>query len=136
MFSLTSSLRYYWYREQTDMRKSFDGLCGIINGEIKLEPTCGIVFIFMNKRRNQAKLLHWNQGTFDKPIVINNNNGQYIEWAQLVMLIEGIISYNSIVAGYVNINEIIDENRKLMAENTLLKQKLAEAECEIETLKK
>ncbi len=102
MFSLTSSLRYYWYSEQTDMRKSFDGLCGIINGEIKLEPTCGIVFIFMNKRRNQVKLLHWNQGgfvlyykrleqgTFDKPIVMHNSNGQYIEWAQLVMLIEGI----------------------------------------------
>jgi len=82
------------------MRKSFDGLCGIINGEIKLDPTCGFVFIFMNKRRNQVKLLHWEQGgfvlyykrlekgTFEKPKFINNES--YIEWAQLVMLMEGV----------------------------------------------
>ncbi len=84
------------------MRKSFDGLCGIINDEINLEPTSGVVFIFMNKRRNQIKLLQWSHGgfvlyykrletgTFDKPNLLMNNKGLYIEWAQLVMLIEGI----------------------------------------------
>ena len=102
MFSLTSTFRYYLYSENTDMRKSFDGLCGIINGEIKLDPTCGFVFIFMNKRRNQVKLLHWEQGgfvlyykrlekgTFEKPKLHMDNNESYIEWAQLVMLIEGV----------------------------------------------
>ncbi len=84
------------------MRKSFDGLCGIINDEINLEPTCGVVFIFMNKRKNQIKLLQWSHGgfvlyykrletgTFDKPNLLMNDKGLYIEWAQLVMMIEGI----------------------------------------------
>jgi hypothetical protein len=33
MFSLGAA-RYYLYREPTDMRKSFDGLCGLVAGRL------------------------------------------------------------------------------------------------------
>jgi len=39
VFSLTSSFLYYLYREPTDMRKSFDGLSGIVQGQLDRSPT-------------------------------------------------------------------------------------------------
>ena len=61
------------------MRKSFDGLCGIIRSQMNLDALNGAVFIFMNRRRTQVKLLHWEgdgfsiyykrleKGTFELP---------------------------------------------------------------------
>ncbi len=41
------------------MRKSFDGLSGIVQNELKEDPLSGAIFIFLNRRRNQVKLLLW-----------------------------------------------------------------------------
>ncbi|WP_315645709.1 IS66 family insertion sequence element accessory protein TnpB, partial [Limnospira sp. PMC 1249.20] len=38
MFSLNSSQRYYLYTKPTDMRKSFDGLSGLITNELGRHP--------------------------------------------------------------------------------------------------
>lgn len=46
------------------MRKSFDGLSGIVRNELQKDPLCGEVFIFINKRRNQVKLLLWEGDGF------------------------------------------------------------------------
>ncbi len=64
MFSLTSSFQYYLYREPTDLRKSFDGLSGIVQGQLDRNPISGEVFIFVNRRKNKVKLLRWEQGGF------------------------------------------------------------------------
>ncbi|MFB6307101.1 MAG: IS66 family insertion sequence element accessory protein TnpB, partial [Flavobacteriales bacterium] len=64
MFSLTSTDRYYLYRDPTDMRKSFDGLCGFVQNHLKEDPTGGAVYIFINKPRDKVKLLHWEHGGF------------------------------------------------------------------------
>jgi transposase len=63
MFSLGAA-RYYLYREPTDMRKSFDGLCGLVSGRLGQSPMSGDVFIFINKPRNRIKLLRWEAGGF------------------------------------------------------------------------
>jgi len=63
MFSITSG-RYFLYREATDMRKSFDGLCGLVQGQLRQNPMSGDLFIFINKRRNRIKLLRWETGGF------------------------------------------------------------------------
>ncbi len=63
MFSITSG-RYFLYREPTDMRKSFDGLCGIVQGQLKENPMSGDWFLFINKQRNRIKLLRWEAGGF------------------------------------------------------------------------
>lgn len=57
MLSLPPSVRYFLYRQQTDMRKGFDGLSGHVRNELGRDPLTGDIFIFINRRRNQIKLL-------------------------------------------------------------------------------
>jgi transposase len=102
MFSLSSSLTYYLYRGQADMRKSFDGLSGLVQNELQRDPLSGEVFIFISRRRNTIKLLHWEsggyvlyykrleQGTFEIPHFDHHTKSYEICWSELVMMIEGI----------------------------------------------
>jgi transposase len=46
------------------MRKSFDGLCGLVINQLGQNPMTGDVFIFMNRRRSLIKLLVWDQTGF------------------------------------------------------------------------
>ena len=64
MFSLSSTFRYYFYNSATDMRKGFDGLCGLVHTEIGRRPVSGEVFIFVYLQREKIKMLHWKQGGF------------------------------------------------------------------------
>ena len=105
MFSLSSSQRYLLYSQPTDMRKSFDALCGIIRNELRRDPLSGEVFIFLNRCRTHLKLLHWEsgglvlyykrleKGTFAPPS--KNTPDHSITWADLVLLTEGITIYKS-----------------------------------------
>lgn len=82
------------------MRKSFDGLQGLVREKLKRTATSGEVFIFINKRRDRVKLLHWEtggfvlyykrleKGTFELPDI--QGEGCQIAWSQLMMIIEGI----------------------------------------------
>ena len=79
MFTLTAQHRFHLYSEPTDMRKSFDGLSGLIRNNLDREPGSGEVFVFINRPRNKIKLLHWvgsgyvlyykrlEEGTFEIP---------------------------------------------------------------------
>lgn len=62
MFSLSESHRFYLYAHPTDMRKSFDSLCGLVANELGDRPDNGSVYIFINKLRDKCKLLHWQSG--------------------------------------------------------------------------
>src|SRR5690606_31002029 len=64
MFSLGSSHRFYLYDGNCDMRKSFDGLCGLVASAMERRPTSGEVFVFLNRNRTHIKLLHWESGGF------------------------------------------------------------------------
>jgi transposase len=102
MFSLTASHRYYLYSGAADMRASFDGLCCIVQQQLGSNPMSGDVYIFLNKRRNLIKLLHWEEGGFAiyyKRLELGTvelpafDSGQYsctIKWSELVMMVEGI----------------------------------------------
>ena len=102
MFSLTSSFQYYLYREPTDMRKSFDGLSGLVQGQLQRNPISGEVFIFVNRRRNKIKLLRWEQGgfilyykrlesgTFELPRFIGDAVSCQMSLPMLMLMIEGI----------------------------------------------
>ena len=102
MFSLGSSHRYYLYRHSTDMRKSFDSLCGIIEEQLKGKPLNGEVYVFINKPRNRIKLLHWEHGgfviyykrleagTLETPQYEEQSNSYIMSWTELVMMVEGI----------------------------------------------
>ena len=62
MFSLERGMRYWLYSEPTDMRKSFHTLSGLVRTKIGGDPMNGDVYIFVNKRRNRIKLLHYETG--------------------------------------------------------------------------
>ena len=61
MISLPSSAEILLYREPSDMRKSFDGLAGIVREQLGREPTDGSIFLFLNRRQDRLKLLYWDR---------------------------------------------------------------------------
>jgi len=64
MLSLASGVKIFVYTQATDMRKGFHGLSGIVRGEFQADPTDGSLFIFINRRRDRTKLLHFDGGGF------------------------------------------------------------------------
>lgn len=106
MFSLSSSHSYLLYSQPCDMRKSFDALSGLVRNELQRDPTCGEVYVFVNRSRNCIKLLHWEsggfvlyykrleKGTFTSP-KLQSESG-VLKWPELVLMIEGIQVKSSI----------------------------------------
>ncbi len=64
MLNLASHLKIFAYTPPTDMRKGFAGLSAIIREEFEADPTDGSLFIFINRRRDRMKLLHFSGGGF------------------------------------------------------------------------
>ena len=102
MLSFSSRCRYFLFRQPTDMRKSFDGLSGIVRQHSECELLSGDVFIFINRRQDRIKLLMWDvtgfalyykrleRGTFEKPLFETGKEAKSLLWSDLVMLLEGI----------------------------------------------
>jgi transposase len=61
MFGLMPRGRIFLRRQPTDMRKSFDGLSGIVRGELQQDPLAGDLFVFVSRRRNFVKVLYWDR---------------------------------------------------------------------------
>lgn len=64
MLSFSSEIKIYAYTGVTDMRKGFNGLSGIVREEFEADPTDGSLFIFINRRRDRMKLLHFDGGGY------------------------------------------------------------------------
>lgn len=60
MISLSAATRVFVVAGFTDMRKSFNGLYGIVARQLQRDPTSGHVFVFCNRSRNRIKLLLWD----------------------------------------------------------------------------
>lgn len=106
MFTLSSTQKFQLYTEPTDMRKSFNGLSGIVSDFYKNGLSNATVFIFINKRRDKVKLLHWvgsgfllyykrlEEGTFELPNYEVEQGMILLSYTQMVMLIDGISIVN------------------------------------------
>jgi len=102
MLALQSRYRFYLYAHPTDMRKSFDGLCGIVEGRLKGNPLSGDVYIFLNRRRDRMKLLVWEnsgfwifykrleRGTFQLPAACSRQDCHELAHEELLLMIAGI----------------------------------------------
>ena len=83
------------------MRKSFDGLCGLIRSELGADPLSGSLFVFINRRRSMVKSLYWDRdglaiwykrlekGCFNLPAIASSDGR--IDRLQLTLLLEGIV---------------------------------------------
>ena len=102
MMGFTSAQRYYLSREAADMRKSYDGLSGLVRQGLGRDPLSGEVFIFLNRRRTMIKVLVWDRsgfviwskrlerGTFELPRSMEAGASVALRWEELVMILEGV----------------------------------------------
>lgn len=102
MVPFSSTQRYFLYRPATDMRKSFDGLCGLVRSGLDGDPLAGDVYIFLNARRDRIKLLVWDRtgfviyykrlerGTFELPALAADQTSCAVNWSDLVLILEGV----------------------------------------------
>lgn len=100
MLNLSDARRYFLYRDKTDMRKSFDGLCGLVRDKLHREPLSGEVFVFLSRRKNQIRLLLWEgdgfslyskrleKGTFELPD--SSLSCMELKCDQLLFILKGI----------------------------------------------
>ena len=61
MISPSGSLRVFVCTQPADMRKSFDGLCGMAQEVMKQNPLSGHLFLFRNRNRDRLKILYWDR---------------------------------------------------------------------------
>ena len=102
MIGLHAQHNYYLYSQPADMRKSFDGLSGLVRNGLRRNPTSGEVYIFLNRKRNIIKLLLWEgsgfaiyskrleQGSYERPGREDQAGGIQLSWEELVLILQGI----------------------------------------------
>ena len=100
MWSIPPTVSIFLYTQPTDMRKSFDGLSGIVRSELAADPTHGSLFLFINRRRDRLKILHFDgagywlyyrlleAGSFE--VIPAKGKTAQIDSTQLAMLLAGV----------------------------------------------
>lgn len=64
MMLLPRAVRVYVATAPCNLRKSFDGLSNEVRAVLEKEPLSGHVFVFLNRRKTQVKLLVWTRGGY------------------------------------------------------------------------
>ncbi len=102
VISIAADTRIFVASGHTDMRKGFDGLCGIVSSVLEMDPLSGQLFLFINRRCDKMKILYWDgdglaiwyrrleQGTFQFPIIEAGQTSLEIRSDELTMLLRGI----------------------------------------------
>lgn len=103
MILLSRAVRVYFAIEPTNLRMSFDGLTNAIRHALGYDPLSGHLFVFVNRRKNQVKLIAWTRGgftivhkrlergTFTFPArVTPDAKSVAIDVHELAMLLEGV----------------------------------------------
>ncbi|MCP4446877.1 MAG: IS66 family insertion sequence element accessory protein TnpB [Myxococcales bacterium] len=57
MIGSTRSIRVFAYAKPADLRRSYDGLFAIATQQMNQDVLAGDLFLFVNKRRNRARVL-------------------------------------------------------------------------------
>ena len=102
MLALSNRYRYFLHYGKTDFRMGFNGLSGMVRNEMGLDPTDGEIYVFVNGRRNQLKLLLFEtdgfclyhkkltEGTFEMPLYDAATHSAVISEEQLSLILKGI----------------------------------------------
>lgn len=101
MIALATGSRIFVYTQSTDMRKSFNGLSGLVKEHFNVDLFSGHLFVFCNRKRDMVEILVWDQdglaiwskrlesGTFEN--FKRDAQGNFeIDQAELMMMLRGI----------------------------------------------
>jgi transposase len=103
MLNLNSAILYFWYNGPVDMSKGFDALCGMVHEHVHANVLQRGVYIFVNRKRNQIKLLHFEgdglaiyykrleKGVYELPSIAAGSNRATIYMLQLQLILQGIV---------------------------------------------
>jgi hypothetical protein len=102
MLNVPPTIKIYVYTGPVDMRKGCNALGGIVRSQYKSDPTDGQLYLFINKRRDRLKILHFEDGgywlyyrlleagTFEELASPDATCPLEIDATQLVMLLSGV----------------------------------------------
>jgi len=103
MILLPEAVRIFVASRPANLRKSFEGLSNEVRSLLAADPLSGHVFIFLNRRRTQVKMLLWTRGgytivhkrlekgQFTFPAQVTPEAAQVeIDAHELAMLLEGL----------------------------------------------
>ena len=106
MITLSPAVKIHVCIAPTDMRKGFDGLCGLAEHVLKQDPLSGHLFVFRNRTRDRLKVLYWDhdglavwykrleRGTFQLPTDLaprdESQVGAEISASELSLLLGGV----------------------------------------------
>ncbi len=101
MIMLSCAVRAFLCTRAVDLRKSFDGLSGLVQECFDQELLTGHLFLFLNRRRDRIKILYFDRdglaiwykrleaGSYQIPDP-GGRDGVELQAAQLAMLLSGI----------------------------------------------
>jgi transposase len=102
VFSVGAATRIYLAPGATDMRKSFDGLYGLVRDQLLCDPLSGHLFLFSNAKRNRLKIIFFDgtglwvcskrieRGRVHWPVVDHEQRKVVLSQEQFTMLLGGI----------------------------------------------
>lgn len=100
---IPARMAIYVATERLDLRRSFDGLAGVVREVLREDPLSGALFMFFNKTADRVKILWWDRtgfcllykrlerGTFRVPQGLDSGATSVpIEAAEMARILEGI----------------------------------------------
>jgi transposase len=99
---IPAGTKVYFAVAPTDLRKSFDGLSALASGQLQKDPSEGGLFVFLNKRGDQVRVLfrdrhgccvlakRLNRGRFRRPRVKDGSFCWEIDASALMMFLDDI----------------------------------------------
>ena len=91
------------WREPVDMRKSFDGLVGMVRDAMGEDPLSGSLFVFVNRRGSHLKYVYWDRTGFalfakrldrGRFVIPGGERAQQLSAEQLQLILDGIVLGN------------------------------------------
>ncbi len=103
MLTFPAGVKLYLATGATNLRNSFNGLSMMVEHEFGLDAMAGNLFVFLNRRANQVRILFWDRDGFciigkklERGTFRRNHKGAdgkshvEIESTDLALLLEGI----------------------------------------------
>jgi len=104
MLTIPTSTRISLCTAPIDMRKSFDGLLGIVRNVLEADPVSDHLFVFLNRQHSLMKILYWDGdgfviwykrleiGTFRFPACTDDTKSIEINRSGLSLILEGMLN--------------------------------------------